>query len=206
MSKVLISAFISLFACYALASGHCDNGKEPQAEDQCGATETRKLAIQAIAKEFSVDVTKCKNLSFAVNLVAEARSQQPSPSETAQRIKESVKYAEDSLKFMAANCVALEELERDISEKTIKEAEAKALRKQQEQYALQAAMDEEKRRAKLPNIRLGMTGDYVKNKTNWGHPIKVNRSVGSWGVHEQWIYGEGQYLYFQNGKLTSWQN
>lgn len=33
----------------------------------------------------------------------------------------------------------------------------------------------------------------------------VNRSVGSWGVHEQWVYN-GFNLYFENGKLTSWQD
>lgn len=46
-----------------------------------------------------------------------------------------------------------------------------------------------------------------------GRPNEINRSVGSWGVHEQWVYrncriGGGLrnfYLYFENGKLTSWQ-
>ncbi len=38
-----------------------------------------------------------------------------------------------------------------------------------------------------------------------GSPDYINRSVGSWGVHEQWVYN-GIYLYFQNAKLTSYQN
>lgn len=51
----------------------------------------------------------------------------------------------------------------------------------------------------------------------FGHPYKVNTSVGSWGIHKQVIY-EGYpfysplshrrrraYLYFEDGKLTSWQ-
>lgn len=44
---------------------------------------------------------------------------------------------------------------------------------------------------------------------SWGVPHDTNRSVGSWGIHEQWIYKKGKYdsyyLYFENGKLTSWQ-
>ena len=40
---------------------------------------------------------------------------------------------------------------------------------------------------------------------SWGQPDDINRSVGSWGVHEQWVYGD-EYLYFENGKLTSWQD
>ncbi|WP_294344791.1 hypothetical protein [Prosthecochloris sp.] len=39
---------------------------------------------------------------------------------------------------------------------------------------------------------------------SWGEPEKVNESVGSWGVREQWVYGYS-YLYFKNGNLTSWQ-
>jgi hypothetical protein len=40
---------------------------------------------------------------------------------------------------------------------------------------------------------------------SWGKPDKINRSVGSWGVHEQWVYGD-TYLYFEDGILTSWQD
>jgi len=33
----------------------------------------------------------------------------------------------------------------------------------------------------------------------------INRTTGSYGTHEQWVYG-GSYLYFQNGVLTTIQN
>ena len=38
-----------------------------------------------------------------------------------------------------------------------------------------------------------------------GRPKDINRTVESWGVHEQWVY-DGIYLYFENGKVTSYQN
>lgn len=38
-----------------------------------------------------------------------------------------------------------------------------------------------------------------------GRPNDINRTVGSWGVHEQWVY-DNLYLYFENGKLTSYQD
>lgn len=38
-----------------------------------------------------------------------------------------------------------------------------------------------------------------------GSPNDINRTVGAWGVHEQWVY-DNFYLYFENGKLTSYQN
>lgn len=59
--------------------------------------------------------------------------------------------------------------------------------------------------AMLPGVKLGMTAKTVREETNWGIPKAINRSVGKWGVHEQWVY-DGGYLYFENGKLTSYQN
>lgn len=53
----------------------------------------------------------------------------------------------------------------------------------------------------------------------WGKPDYVNYSLGTWGEREQWIYkclkfddcdcdcfynAHCVYLYFENGKLTSW--
>lgn len=39
-----------------------------------------------------------------------------------------------------------------------------------------------------------------------GKPNDINSTVGSWGVHEQWVYGDGFYCYFENGILKSYQN
>ena len=52
-------------------------------------------------------------------------------------------------------------------------------------------------------IWLGMTTEIAR--LSWGEPNDINKSVGSWGVHEQWVYN-CQYLYFENGILTSWQD
>jgi hypothetical protein len=39
-----------------------------------------------------------------------------------------------------------------------------------------------------------------------GNPKDIKRTVKTTGVHEQWIYGGGVYLYLENGILTSWQD
>lgn len=44
-----------------------------------------------------------------------------------------------------------------------------------------------------------------------GKPDDINRTVGSWGVKEQWVYknqygNKTIYLYFENGILSSYQN
>jgi len=58
------------------------------------------------------------------------------------------------------------------------------------------------------NIQIGMTKEQLL--ASWGDPDNINRSVGSWGVHEQWIYAASYYkqiyVYVENGILTSWQN
>lgn len=56
---------------------------------------------------------------------------------------------------------------------------------------------------KNQKVQRGMTDEQVL--LSWGKPQKNNRSVGSYGVHEQWLYGNNQYLYFENNILTSFQ-
>lgn len=57
-------------------------------------------------------------------------------------------------------------------------------------------------------VIMGMNATQVL--LSWGEPDDINRTAGSWGVHEQWVYDygdfEADYLYFENGKLTSVQN
>jgi hypothetical protein len=42
--------------------------------------------------------------------------------------------------------------------------------------------------------------------SNWGKPLHVNRTVRASGTSEQWVYGIGRYLYFENGLLTTVQH
>ena len=58
-------------------------------------------------------------------------------------------------------------------------------------------------------IWLGMTPGHVCVSLR-KQPSAVNRSVGSWGVREQWVFrypsGSTAYYYFTNDRLTSWQD
>jgi hypothetical protein len=60
--------------------------------------------------------------------------------------------------------------------------------------------------AKRPNVRIGMTAVDVIEHSNWGKPERKARTTTGKGTFEQWIYGDGNYLYFQNGRLTTIQN
>ena len=59
--------------------------------------------------------------------------------------------------------------------------------------------------AKGKNPSLGMTKAEVEASL-WGMPEKINRSVNQYHTREQWVYGQGQYLYFTDGILTSFQD
>lgn len=63
----------------------------------------------------------------------------------------------------------------------------------------------EKAVKKSQGVRIGMTKQEVLD-SSWGKPTKINKTTGSYGVHEQWVYGGGNYLYFENGVLTTIQN
>lgn len=42
--------------------------------------------------------------------------------------------------------------------------------------------------------------------SSWGRPQSINTSTYSFGTHEQWVYRDGNYLYFRNGVLATIQN
>lgn len=52
-------------------------------------------------------------------------------------------------------------------------------------------------------IRIGM--DVTQVLAAWGHPDRVNTSTYSFGRHDQWIYGDSNYVYMENGIVTSLQ-
>jgi hypothetical protein len=54
-------------------------------------------------------------------------------------------------------------------------------------------------------VLIGMSRDEVL-ASKWGRPQSVNKTSTAHGTSEQWVYGGRNYLYFQNGVLTSVQN
>jgi hypothetical protein len=87
----------------------------------------------------------------------------------------------------------------DFVYKTMKEVEANRAKQAKAEKAAKA-------KAARPGVRIGMTQDQVINGSNWGKPQKINRTTTRYGTREQWVYGDGNYLYFEDGVLTSIQN
>jgi sorbitol-specific phosphotransferase system component IIBC len=107
-------------------------------------------------------------------------------------------------------------LNEEFRSKKEKEEEAKMLLENEKQTALQKQKEKEYRQ-KIINQFGNETGQKLLNRYYWigmtdkmakislGAPRSINRTVGAWGVHEQWVY-YNMYLYFEDGILTSYQN
>lgn len=70
---------------------------------------------------------------------------------------------------------------------------------------IQQQIAEHKARQKSEGVRIGMTKQQVLD-SSWGKPGHINTTTTANGTHEQWVYGGGNYLYFDNGILTAIQN
>jgi len=75
-------------------------------------------------------------------------------------------------------------------------SQARQLLAEQDAKEVEQAIEEKK-------IRVGMTPEEAARA--WGEPIRKNKSGGSYGSTEQWVYPAGVYVYFRDGRLTSWQ-
>ena len=113
------------------------------------------------------------------------------------------------------------EIARSINEKALKDqeiarkdAQAKAAKAEAERKAKMAPVERimekydcDESIAELilhHQVCRGMTAEQCR--ASWGRPEDINRTEGSYGVHEQWVYGDGNYLYFEDGYLTTIQN
>lgn len=56
-----------------------------------------------------------------------------------------------------------------------------------------------------PGVHIGITAAEAL-RSSWGRPDHVNRTITALGVDEQWVYPNGNFLYFENGILTAIQN
>jgi hypothetical protein len=111
----------------------------------------------------------------------------------------------------------LSEMLREMDQKSAQEEKDWAEKKQQLLKENEAALAKRKQelisRFGQSNGSRILSGEYWIGMTDEmaiasvGYPDDINRTNGSWGVHEQWVYsGKGLYLYFEDGKLTSFQN
>lgn len=91
-------------------------------------------------------------------------------------------------------------------------------RKKESEYQARLANEEEEYKASLIKkfgrknallildniVQIGFTKQMCIE--SWGQPYDINRTITSGGIHEQWVYGIGRYLYFEGNILTAIQD
>lgn len=106
----------------------------------------------------------------------------------------------DFMKAKKAEAKKLKELEQEQKLREQKLAWAELEKKYIEKYG-----EETYRKLQQRKCWVGMNKEMAT--ISLGRPDDINRTVGSWGVHEQWVYNNFDlYLYFENGKLASYQD
>ncbi len=70
---------------------------------------------------------------------------------------------------------------------------------------IQTKKEQEILKNRKGGVRIGMSAKHVREKTDWGEPNYINATITAKGKREQWVYGDGDYLYFTNGILTAIQ-
>lgn len=53
-------------------------------------------------------------------------------------------------------------------------------------------------------VKIGMSPEHVRE--SWGKPNEINRTITQNKTREQWVYGNGNYLYFEDSTLVTIQN
>lgn len=127
-----------------------------------------------------------------------------------QKRNEIKEKASESLKNELAHYISEQNYTNYYStyENFIKNSENEELKNIYNQYlAEQRAAKEakQKEKSKSQGVYIGMTKQQVLDSM-WGEPIKINTTTTKYGVSEQWVYPNNNYLYFENGKLTAIQN
>jgi len=116
--------------------------------------------------------------------------------------------------------LAAEQVENEAWEKMVKEIEADKIaeeRAEERSELLRTGWPKRIQQLILDRqLGLGMTKEQAQmcmvkkqSQESWYKSPVINRTVGSCGIHEQWVYefaSKTYYLYFENSILTSWQN
>jgi len=95
----------------------------------------------------------------------------------------------------------------DYVEKIKSEARFNALKEESEKrlkYLIEKFGEQDGRRVFDKSIWIGMTESMLIESR--GQPKEINTTVTKYGTSKQFVYGNGRYVYVENGKVESWQN
>ena len=144
-------------------------------------------AINLLKFEFSLD----ENNQNKVNKLIEYYIEKKEFYETSEGKKIKVKFQDDRKK----------RIEEEYRKKIAKERQ----KLEEEERKIKEQKREELKRKKSEGVSIGMTQEEVL-QSSWGKPEDINKTITKYGTREQWVYGNNNYLYFEDGILVTIQN
>ncbi len=159
---------------------------------------TDRIRMEAIGKK--------KSEAFALERKKEINKKQEMIEYTIERETKRIKEREEVKQREVERLEEKVKRERYIQNRTAKDI--LRVKVEKEMKRIKAKKEAKRKASKLLEIweqsgivKIGMTVNDVRNIK--GQPDHKNVSVGRWGTHEQWVYGDS-YYYFENGIMTSY--
>lgn len=115
----------------------------------------------------------------------------------AERIAKDKTYAQHLAEVQRVSKLSDAALCREIKKADASEAVLEA-------YRLRGGSPEHRGTIQSRQVTVGMRT--LDARCAWGAPEDINRTTGAGYTHEQWVYGSGNYLYFDDGVLRTVQN
>lgn len=180
------------------------NGEKVVLDDTLKCTSVRFVGLPKDYQIPCLILTGNSNREFAIPIT-------PTPKASSYLDAE---IALSHIKTDDATPSSLTDLEIIKEKERIRKEEERILKEKIEKQVRQEIAEKEKRCLKkfgreitdlilVRKVRIGMTEEMCEEA--WGFPRKINKTTGTFGIHEQWVY-DGGYLYFENGKLKVIQN
>jgi hypothetical protein len=106
---------------------------------------------------------------------------------------------------LGARALELERVRRDNAAKAAKaRARARAVQARIDSITRTRWPAAMQRLVRERRVAIGMTPEMVR--LSWGEPESINRTIVASGVHEQWVYGPGTYIYLTDRIVTGIQD
>lgn len=67
-------------------------------------------------------------------------------------------------------------------------------------------IEDKKVKAKLASGKIWVGATARQAELSWGRPEEIHRTTTATKTREQWVYGSGNYLYIENGRVVAIQN
>lgn len=207
MQKIVVGLFVAVVAFYSWKYYEYRKLEDARAAQELDARAAQELA--SAKKIAAISVERARKEQEQINQICG-----PNFAKLSKEASTLLKQGNtEGAVILVSQCseygAATVEMKRFID--AVYEADAKRLEKDQKaESAAWTAADgkevaAEKARRRREGVAIGMTPEEVI-ASSWGKPQSINRTTYSFGVHEQWVFGGRNYLYFKNGRLDSIQN